>query len=188
MIKKVMISFSSILLLITSLVIVFVKFSIDSSKLNIDSFKNGDIIFVNGTSWRATILRLFGKFDSTHVGIIIEKNNQKYVFEAIPIYEGKKNKSGVVLTSIKSFFNDVSAFTILRNSKKINIGNKHIEKYLHLDFDDKFDRNSKDKIFCTELIDLLLIDFNYKGVSKGYTLWPSTLFRHLKLIGFKQII
>lgn len=53
---------------------------IESKK--IDTFKNGDIIFQISLSGQGKAIQLATKSNYTHCGLIVEKNNQFYVFEA----------------------------------------------------------------------------------------------------------
>ena len=156
-----------------------------NSRLN--ELINGDVIFVSGTSWRATILRIFGDPDYTHVGVVVKGKGDKYsILQAVPVYNDMNNKSGVVLTPIKSFFSDVSEYTIYRKASFDAF--KYMNNYLGREFDDKLNRFDSKKIYCTELVDYLLIDNHLESVPKEEdSLWPSTLLNHLITINFKQI-
>ncbi len=149
-------------------------------------FQEGDIIFVSGTSWRASVLRFYGNPDYTHVGLVVKRHNTLFILQAIPEYDDLNNKSGVVLTPLKHFFSDVASYSILRHPKYIIT--RHIDEYLGKEFDDKLDRYDNSKIYCTELIDDLLKDNNIKSVPQEIeSIWPEVLVRHLYLIGYTKI-
>ena len=174
--------------LVTILFFFFMHFSQKpmNDPLHNNIFKEGDIIFVSGTSWRASILRAYGNPDYTHVGLVVKKKKQFFILQAIPEYNGVGNESGVVLTPLKYFFLDVASYSILRHPDYII--NRHIDDYLGREFDDKLDRYDSEKIYCTELIDDLLYDNNITAVPKDIeSLWPEVLVLHLYNIGYIKI-
>ncbi len=158
-----------------------------SNSTLLTNFKHGDIVFVSGTSWRATVLRMLGNPDYTHVGIlIVDKDGESQILQAIPKYDDINNKSGVVLTPIDHFFSDVSAYEIIRHPN-ILISNK-LDDYIGKAFDNKFNRFDAEKIYCTELIDYILRDNGLAMTPKKYDyIWPNTLATHLVNIGFKEV-
>ncbi len=112
-----------------------------------DWYKEGDIIFQCSKSSQSTLLNWTTLHWSTHCGIIIEKNNDLYVLEAV---------GPVKLTSFLEWINKGKYvgfhYKVLRyTDENIKINYK---KYLGQKYDWSFKFNNG-KMYCSELVYLI---------------------------------
>ena len=122
------------------------------SKSAHSDFKNGDIIFQTSKSSQSKAIQIATKSKYSHMGIIYQKGNEFYVFEAIqpvkltPLKEWiKRGKNGHYV--VKRLKNAKKILTPENLSKMKTIG----EKYTGKDYDLYFEW-SDNKIYCSELV------------------------------------
>ncbi|TAG00353.1 MAG: YiiX family permuted papain-like enzyme [Cytophagia bacterium] len=123
---------------------------IESKK--IDTFKNGDIIFQISLSGQGKAIQLATKSNYTHCGLIVEKNNQFYVFEAETHVKAIRLKKWIERGKNQHF-----VVKRLKNAEKIltktmieNI-TKQILKYNEKQYDIYFSW-SDEAMYCSELV------------------------------------
>lgn len=123
---------------------------IESKK--IDTFQNGDIIFQISLSGQGKAIQLATKSNYTHCGLIVEKNNQFYVFEAETHVKGIRLKKWIERGKNQHF-----VVKRLKNAEKIltktmieNI-TKQILKYNEKRYDIYFSW-SDEAMYCSELV------------------------------------
>lgn len=121
-----------------------------------DTWKTGDVIFVEGTSFRSSVVRLLelGRTDYSHVGLILLQDGTPFVIHADP-------KRGRVIKERWDEFlspdraNEAAVFRVIGRSDSIAFRASQIAKqYLSnaVLFDDEFDLNTDKKLYCTELV------------------------------------
>jgi len=170
-----------------------------------DEFRSGDIIFRRGVSAESYAVRsLDGEFAYSHVGIIQRNGSDIEVIHASYGEEGQP-EDGVMIEPIESFLKpeSASAAAVLRVTEGSNkaplTALREAEHFLKdaTPFDDAFDLNTPDKLYCTELVWLAykragidLVDSKFDnlplligGMNRPYLL-PSSLFRgrHLRVV------
>ena len=122
--------------------------------LNDSLFHSGDIIFRDG---RGIISNAFKKFSLTdprysHAGIIHKENGKTFVYHIIGGHEDKNMKK----EPLTEFCNHIqaNAFAVYRTNldgDKIDFFAKHYYEK-NIKFDNDFNLNTDDKMYCTELI------------------------------------
>lgn len=143
-------------------------------------FKTGDMILREGKSFISQVLSSFSKTDKhfSHAGLILIKNGQTFVCHILAAEGTRSNK--IRLETIESFCNPAenSSFAIFRSNVDENKVDSVLMVYLHkkITFDNDFDLNSDDKMYCTELVykTLTIANQNKKfidlshGIDKDY--------------------
>jgi len=122
------------------------------SKSGNNDFENGDIIFQTSKSSQSKAIQIATKSKHSHMGIIYQKDNEFYVFEAIqpvkltPLNEWiKRGENGHYV--VKRLKNSKKILTSENLSKMKAIGDKYIGK----DYDLYFEWSDK-RIYCSELV------------------------------------
>lgn len=117
-----------------------------------NDFKNGDIVFQTSKSSQSIAIQIATKSKYSHIGMIYQKNNELYVFEAIqpvkltPLNEWiKRGEDGHYV--VKRLKNSKKMLTPENLSKMKTIGDKYIGK----DYDSYFEWTDK-RIYCSELV------------------------------------
>ncbi len=129
-------------------------------KSDIESF---DVILSKGQSMQSRLVSLlkFSTNDYTHIGIMVKENGELFVLHSTP--DGTKT-NGIRYDDLQTFLelSNVSDCKIIRhqnisdyNRRKLKI---EIDKYKSLQkpFDFHFDNFNNDKIYCSELIWIIL--------------------------------
>ena len=131
----------------------FICYSLTSCNPGVSSsVKTGDIIFQETMSLQCQAVKLATKSRYSHIGIIINKNDSDYVFEAVqPVkftplkkWIERGNDSRYV---IKRLINHDEIFTNI----KISELKKNCDKYLGKNYDKYFEW-SDERIYCSELV------------------------------------
>ncbi|TAH28841.1 MAG: YiiX family permuted papain-like enzyme [Cytophagales bacterium] len=122
------------------------------NKNNNTTFQNGDIIFQISLSGQGKAIQLATKSNYTHCGLIVEKNNQFYVFEAETHVKAIRLKKWIERGKNQHF-----VVKRLKNAEKIltktmieNI-TKQILKYNEKRYDIYFSW-SDEAMYCSELV------------------------------------
>ncbi len=152
-------------------------------KIDLDNFINlaetGDIIlfkckFVEFLDFKINLTSFF-----THCGIVIEKNNKKYILESFSKndYEKFNDEGGSALIDLKSRIDDynggiyiIKLKNKLQYNKKIKLLNE-LDNYLKYDFYEKYPylylnkcilkyniSKNDNEVFCSELVHMILKD------------------------------
>jgi len=120
-----------------------------------EKFENGDVIFVNGKSWRSKAVTFFFRHPAgfSHSGVVRIKQGVPFVIHASP------ERESVEMEPLEDFLSpmeiDRAAVYRLKGGKgnaeraSRTAWNYYIEKR---PFDTLFDTNNEDEIYCTELI------------------------------------
>jgi hypothetical protein len=125
-------------------------------KIPSDQFRSGDIILREGKSFVSQVMRSFSQADKhySHAGIIQIRNGQTYVCHVVAA-EGKRSDK-IRLEPIESFCrkDDNSSFAIYRTDLDSAIIDSVLSGYFRtgVSFDNEFDLNTNNKMYCTELV------------------------------------
>ena len=117
-----------------------------------NNFENGDIIFQTSKSSQSKAIQIATKSKYSHMGIIYQKDNELYVFEAVqpvkltPLNDWiKRGEYGHYV--VKRLKNSKQILTSEKLSKMKTIGEKFIGKNYDLYFE-----WSDNRIYCSELV------------------------------------
>ena len=143
---------------------------LDTNKI-LKKVKNGDIVFQTSRSVQSTALEYATHSDITHVGMMVRKNQQWYVIEAVqPVkithFHQWKQRGENGKISIKRLKDNFDFSKVL----------KAMEKHLGKDYDSLFYWGDSE-IYCSELI--------YKGFKEGAGIKIGNLTR-LKFLDFSS--
>lgn len=133
------------------------------SQLNVGTIKNGDLLFLCGTTQGEKIIRWYTNSPFSHVAMLFVEDEKVYVWECDL---GQKYKAG---TRVMALSDKLERWKGLKIGGIKRLNTKHpstenilklVEKYKNVDFDNKMYRwlfsnfiTIKDKhMFCTELI------------------------------------
>lgn len=121
-----------------------------------DTWKSGDIIFIEGTSFRSSVVRFleFGHTDYSHVGLIFLQDGTPFVIHADP-KRGRviKERWDEFLSADRA--DGAAVFRVIGGSDSIALRVSQIAKQYLSDavlFDDEFDLSTYKKLYCTELV------------------------------------
>lgn len=122
---------------------------------------NGDIILRTGSGlWSDSVIACSLRDKRfSHAGILVYENDRWMVIHSeADGFIG--NKEGVFIESAVSFFNANEKFAIcrLKDQDKAALVTVHAKKYLNIPFDFSFVMEDHSRIYCTELIYLVLRD------------------------------
>lgn len=174
-----------VLSICSCLVLLFLSFNTKDKTPLPNDIKHGDIILTSSTSWRAFVMVLMGNVFYTHAAIAVKNGGNLQILQAAP--KDKYSNGLVSNISINNFFEDVTNYTILREtsfSEKFDSS-----KYINKAFDYDFNREDTSKIYCTELINNLLIDSGFEQFDKNKEyIWPKELEKHLQNLSFTNVI
>ena len=122
------------------------------SKSDNNDFKNGDIIFQTSKSSQSKVIQIATKSKYSHMGIIYQRDNDLYVFEAVqpvkmtPLKEWiKRGENGHYI--VKRIKDSQTILTPENLLKMKSIGDKFVGK----DYDLYFEWSDK-RIYCSELV------------------------------------
>lgn len=123
----------------------------------IERLKDGDIIFRRAYGVDSNIALNFsdGEKRYSHAGIIVKDINNAYVIHSLN--DKKLNYNGVVKTPLQIYLDNIDIWAVYRYDIKDSLQNKVARLALKLKdnniyFDDKFDLNTDDKMYCSEFI------------------------------------
>lgn len=158
------------------------------------AFKDGDLVFRKGRSVESQVVLIADRKSSySHVGVVYMLNNIPYVINAVPdkssdgIAYIKMEKLSVFFSaenaSIGSVFRLKKQFTNMAELATLEAKSFYDAKIV---FDDAFDMDSDNKLYCTELvwkafkmvgIDLIQGKFDklFLPFVKGFVILPSSL-------------
>ncbi len=128
------------------------------SHLLIGPLMSGDLLFRVGRGWRAGAVSAASGQSLTHVGIVDQNTNgQLYVIHASPPEPGKMGMVRRELLGSYASRSDAIALQAIRLTlpKKVIRGmlrEARIQVYHQTPFDDSFDLESQNRIYCTELV------------------------------------
>ena len=124
-------------------------------------FKEGDIVFREGTGWESRIIRMMDPHgEYTHTGIITNSKGTWLVIHAVPNepdYKGDIDR--VKIEPVTSFFNKSRAIhgevkridDSLKAKKAASIAFQLYQR--HTLFDHDYDDTDSTRMYCTELVD-----------------------------------
>ncbi|MBL3538993.1 YiiX/YebB-like N1pC/P60 family cysteine hydrolase [Aminivibrio sp.] len=148
-------------------------------KFSPEQFQNGDIIFVNGKSWRSKALLFFFKSpaDYFHSGMVRWSGGVPYVVHASPESDWVEMEP---LAEFLSPFEIERAAVYRLKGKKKDAGRasgEALEFFLEKrSFDGSFDKHDEEALYCTELIwkacEKAGIDLFGEGMSSYFTPVP----------------
>lgn len=156
------ISFKKLKFLCIFIITIFLLFILNSpniEEVEIDKsiFKNGDIILINGKSFKSRIVRLndHSVNSFSHAGIIKIDCHDIFVIHSTPSKE-----EGIICESIKQFLfsEDLDNWALFRMKNLTDELStsviKSAEYFLKakIPFDKSFDLSTNDELYCTELI------------------------------------
>jgi len=183
------------------IVVVFLSMNYSNDKItrveNIicdSTLKSGDLVFRKGRSAVSQVVLLADKESSySHVGIVFIENNNYYIIHTTPD-ESESGIDYVIKEKVSDFFSSEKAsrgsvyrlkkqFANSANSASL-FANTFFEK--RIIFDDEFDLESEDKMYCTELVwkayqkvGIDLIQGNFETISlpfiNDFIVMPSSL-------------
>ena len=154
--------------------------------------QSGDILFINGKSWRSQIVRILDleQREYTHAGIICKTGDSLSVVHATPNY---KNGAGKVIEEPLGEFitaKDISYWKLFRVeglTPEIRIKAGKFAKDLaqsDIPFDHEFDNSTTHQLYCTELIvyifDSLQVPLR-EAIEKDRIIFPSQIINHPKV-------
>jgi hypothetical protein len=123
---------------------------------HIDKWQSGDIVFLNGTSFRSRAVRLLQGYscDFSHVGMVVVEDGVPFIVNADPA-EGKviKQRWDAVIAP-----GQVSGGAVYRvrhaDSQAVDAACETAQRYARegIPFDNDFDLKTPDRLFCTELV------------------------------------
>jgi uncharacterized protein YycO len=121
-----------------------------------EKWKSGDIVFLNGTSFRSRTVRLLQKYSSdySHVGIVVVENGVPYVVHADPSDDKvvRQRWADIVARG------DISGGAVYRvrggDDATLAVVVETAGEYARnaIPFDHEFDLKTTDKLYCTELV------------------------------------
>lgn len=128
---------------------VIVRFTASAQAVEL---RNGDIIFHRSQSSQSSAIQLATGSDYTHVGMIIHRNNQPYVIEAVqPVKETPLRKwiqGGLKSHYVVKRLKNADTLLTLDIQSKLD---QEASRYLGKNYDWKFGW-SDDEIYCSELV------------------------------------
>lgn len=121
----------------------------------------GDLVFIEGNSWRSNSVKLFGGNENeyTHIGLVYRDSlDNLFLVHSTP--EKKSNRDGVTQDNLQAYLskNDIDNWKISRvknlNAKQKSELTSIIYYYSksNLPFDNEFDLKTKDALYCSELV------------------------------------
>lgn len=163
----------------TVLILVFSSVSTDANPINLDAihgdYRDGDILLLRGDSLlgRASIL-LGGATNKFGHVVLIEATDDGEVFayHSIP-RRNRRNRSGVVaerlhdlltrqriieIVKLRPDSNEISLVSLVEGAKR--------KVEMEIPFDYRFDRSSRNELYCTEFIEAVFEE-------AGYELFPA---------------
>ncbi len=120
------------------------------------NWKSGDIIFVEGTSLRSSVVRFleWGRADYSHVGLIVLEDGIPFIIHADPKQRRVvKERWDAVLSPDRA--SGAAVFRVIGASEPVvSRACQFAEQYFShaVPFDDEFDLNTDKKLYCTELV------------------------------------
>lgn len=147
------------------------KINIKLTEKEIDLLEVGDIILVQNNELVSSILRsVDGDFKFSHIGVIIERNNEKVVFnvDAINFFE----KNTIQTIKLNGFIEDSKKLGIYRlkekfDKEKLNQLIEYYEKYSDTYYFDWFASLNNNSFYCVELIRELFLKQNINITNKA---------------------
>jgi len=125
------------------------------------SWRTGDIVFMNGRSWRSVFVRLAQGYsrDYSHVGLVSVRDGVAYIIHASPT-AGKEAAGAIVEErwDVALGADRVTGGAVYRLRRSARLRGDEVrlqaERFLaaRLPFDDAFDLSTADRLYCTELI------------------------------------
>lgn len=145
-----------------------------TENLEFSSFKDGDLIVRNGKGLVSHWFRKMSLKDSqfSHAGLIAIENNRLYVYHAYQ--EG--SPSGLIKESFTQFINpdlcdkyEIFRYNLTDHERREVKLNMQVDLSKHLPFDNEFELNNGNAVYCTEWIhnclNTSLNDLNYISCS-----------------------
>ncbi len=140
----------------TSLIIAVANVPAKPGDPCLQRWQSGDILFLNGTSWRSRVVRLLQKYSSeySHVGIVVMRNGIPFVVHADPI-EGRvaMQRWDEIIGSGKFLggaLYRIQAAPEHTRTLACNIAQSYASKGIR--FDSEFNMNERERLYCTELV------------------------------------
>lgn len=151
--RRTILKFAAILLIA---VIVAEQFPTRRGDPQWQNWRTGDVIALNGVSFRSRIVRLLQGYSSdfSHVGIVVLHNNVPYIVHADPA-EGRVVEQRWDLVCSPSEASGGALFRLKPINDSIARNASVTAEYwakIKVPFDEQFDLSSRDKLYCTELV------------------------------------
>jgi hypothetical protein len=120
------------------------------------NFKSGDIIFRDGRGFISNSFRRLSLSDPrySHAGIIHLENDKVYVLHVIEGEENKNNRMRKDLLNDFCHSSQANSFAVYRTDLNAGQIDSMAMQYYKagLEFDTKFELNTKEKMYCTEMV------------------------------------
>lgn len=151
-----------------------------------ETWKSGDVLFLNGTSWRSRIVRWIEGADNdfSHVGIVMKRGESVWIIHADPEF-GQDGHGQVVAEPWRAVLSPdrASGGAVYRltdsNTYACESACRTADEFAkaHVPFDHNFDLNTPDRLYCTELVwqSFQKAGIDLRPQSMGKYLFPSDL-------------